>query len=199
MTCRSISTGAVRLRSHTIEMRHVGRREARVQLWRENRTNHVNSDAHGDVADDAAETAKGTGVQEYQVGAEEVDVANVFNKESKGLKRRGDQFLEVRKVLETPMQDTGTARERKLVRRSVLEAEPAAANSASRAGEFSAWVPREQDAPEAKENLNNLDTKALGREVVRNYPCDHLERRGCCNFWYERSTRTAMSSRMGVT
>ena len=93
-------------------------------------------------------------------------MADVSNKESKGLKRRGEQFLEVRKVLETLMQDTGTARERKLVRRSVLEAEPAAANSASRGREFSAWVSREQDASEAKGNLNNLDTKALGREVI---------------------------------
>ena len=66
-------------------------------------------------------------------------MADVSNKESKGLKRLGEQFLEVRKVLETPMQDTGTARERKLVRRSVLEAELAAANSASREREFSAW------------------------------------------------------------
>ena len=40
----------VRLRSHTIEMRYVGRREARVQLWRENRTDDVSSEAHGDVA-----------------------------------------------------------------------------------------------------------------------------------------------------
>ena len=101
VTCRSTSAGAVRLRSHTIEMRHVGRREARVQLWRENRTNDVSSEAHGDVADDTAENAKGTDVQEYPVGAEEVDVADVSNKESKGLKRRGEQFLEVCKVLET--------------------------------------------------------------------------------------------------
>ena len=112
-----------------------------------------------------------------------------FPTESKSLKRRGEQFLEVRKVLKTPMQDTGTARERKLVRRSVWEAEPAAANSASREREFSAWVSREQDASKAKENLNNLDTKAPAkrgdiklRERVRNTPCDHLERRGCCNF-----------------
>ena len=52
------------------------------------------------------------------------------------------------------------------MRRSGLEAEPAAANSASREREFSAWVSREQDASKAKENLNNLDTKALGREVM---------------------------------
>ena len=32
VTCRSISASAVRLRSHTIEMRYVDRREARVQL-----------------------------------------------------------------------------------------------------------------------------------------------------------------------
>ena len=52
------------------------------------------------------------------------------------------------------------------MRRSVLEAGPAAANSASREREFSAWVSREQDASKAKENLNILDTKALGREVI---------------------------------
>ena len=39
--------------------------------------------------DDTAENAKGTDVQQYQVGAEEVDVADVSHKESKGLKRRG--------------------------------------------------------------------------------------------------------------
>ena len=108
VTCRSISAGAERLRSHTIEMRYVDRREARVQIWKASRTDDVNSDAEGDVADDAAENAKGTDVQEYQVGAEEeVDVADISDKESKGLKRRGEQFLEVRNVLETPMQDTG--------------------------------------------------------------------------------------------
>ena len=123
VTCRSISAGAVRLKSHTIEMRYLDRREARVQSWKENRTNDVNSDARGDAADDTAENAKGTGVQEYQVGAEEVDVADLSNKETEGLKRRGEQFLEVRKALEMPMQDTETARERELVRRSVLEAE----------------------------------------------------------------------------
>ena len=132
----------------------------------ENRTDDVSSEAHGVVADDTAENAKGTDVQEYQVGAEEVDVADVSNQESKGLKRRGEQFLEVRKVLETLVQETGTARGRQLVRRSVLEAEPAAANSASRERELSAWVSREQDPSKAKENLNNLDTKALGGEVI---------------------------------
>ena len=65
----------------------------------------VSPEAHGDVADDTAENARGTDVQEYQVGA-----ADVSMKESKGLKRRGVQFLEIRKVLETPMQDTVTAR-----------------------------------------------------------------------------------------
>ena len=92
----------------------------------------MNSEAH-----DTAENAKGTDVQEYQVGAEEVDVADVSNKESTGLRRRGKQFFEEHKVLETPMQGTVTTRESKLVRRSVLEAEPAAANSASREKETS--------------------------------------------------------------
>ena len=67
------------------------------------KTDDVSSQAHGDVADDTAEEAKGT------VGAEEVDVADVSNEESKGLRRRGEQFLEVRKVVETPMQDAETA------------------------------------------------------------------------------------------
>ena len=80
VTCRSTSAGAVRLGSRTIEMRYVGRREARVQSWRENRTDDVSSEAHGDVADDTAENAKGTDVQEYQVGAEEVGVADVSNR-----------------------------------------------------------------------------------------------------------------------
>ena len=84
MTCRSTSAGAVRLRRHTIEMRYVGRREARVQLWKENSTDDVNSEAHGNVADDTAEHAKCTDVHEYKVGAEEVDVAHVSNNQSKG-------------------------------------------------------------------------------------------------------------------
>ena len=63
------------------------------------------------------------------------------------------------------MVDTETIRERGLVRRSVSEAGPAA-NSAPRGREFSAWVSREQDTSKVKENLNNLDTKALGREVI---------------------------------
>ena len=108
--CKSTSAGAVRLRSHTIEMRYVGRRDGASSIMEENRTDDVISEAHGNVADDTAENAKGTDVQEYQVGAEEVDVADVSNKDSKGLKRRGEQFLEVRQVLETPMQDTRTAR-----------------------------------------------------------------------------------------
>ena len=56
-----LSPDASRKRSLTIEMRYVGRREARVQLWRENRADDVSSEAHGDVADDTAENAKGTG------------------------------------------------------------------------------------------------------------------------------------------
>ena len=64
------------------------------------------------------------------------------------------------------MQDTGTARERKLAKASVSEAELAAVDSASREREFSARVAREQDTPEAKESLNNLGTKALGWEVI---------------------------------
>ena len=59
------------------------------------------------------------------------------------------------------MQHTGTARERKLAKVSVLEAEPAAANSASRERELSARVSREQDTSKAKGNLNNLGTNAL--------------------------------------
>ena len=48
--------------------------------------------------------------------AKEVDAANVSNKEAEGLKKRGEQFLEVRTALEVPMQDTGTARERMLAK-----------------------------------------------------------------------------------
>ena len=80
VTCRSMCAGAVRLRSRTVEMRYVDRREARLQLWKENRTDDVSFEAHGDAADDTAEKAKGTDVQEYQVGAEEVDVADVSNR-----------------------------------------------------------------------------------------------------------------------
>ena len=68
VTCRSTSAGAVRLRSHTIEVRYVGRREARVQLWSVNRTDDVSPDAHGDVADDTAENARGTGVPSRRRG-----------------------------------------------------------------------------------------------------------------------------------
>ena len=70
VTCRSTSAGAVRLRSHTIEMRYSRK-----------------------VADYTAENAKGTDAQECQVGAEEVDVADVSNEESKGLKRPGKYFF----------------------------------------------------------------------------------------------------------
>ena len=115
-------------------------------------------EAHGDAADDTTENVKDTDVRKYQVDADEVDAADVSDKESEGLKRRGEQVLEVRKALEIPMEDVETIRERELARRSVLEAGPAAANSASRGREFSAWVSREQNAS------NNLDTKALGRE-----------------------------------
>ena len=118
------------------------------------------------VADDTTENAKDTADQEYRVGVEEVDAADASNKESEGLKSRGEQFLEVRKAVEMPVQDTGTARERNLAKKSVLEAEPAAANSASREREFSARVSREQDTSKNKENLNNLGTKALGRESI---------------------------------
>ena len=55
---------------------------------------------------------------------------------------------------------------RELAKGSVLETELAAVDSASREREFSAKVSREQNASKAKENLNNLDTKALGREVM---------------------------------
>ena len=67
------------------------------------------------------------------------------------------------------MEDVETIRERELARVSVLEAGPAAVNSASRGREFSAWVSREQSASQVRENLNNLDTKAMGREVISSY------------------------------
>ena len=127
VTRRSTSAGAVRLRSPPIETSYADRREAQ-----ENRTDDVNSEAHGVAADDTAENAKDTADQEYRVGVEEVDAADVSNKESNSFQWRGEQFLDVRKALEMPMKDTGTARERKLAKRSFLEAEPAAANSASR-------------------------------------------------------------------
>ena len=167
VTCKSTSAGAVRQRSPTIETSCADLREAQ-----ENHMDDVSSEAHGDVADDTTGNAKGTDVQEYQVGTEEVDVAGVSNKESKGPRKCGEQFFEVRKVLETPIQDGETAREKKLVRRSGLEAEPAAANFASREREFSVWVSREQDASKAKENLTNLDTKVISRlhKWARNYP-----------------------------
>ena len=123
-------------------------------------------EAHGDAADDTTEIAKGTDVRKYQVDAGEVGAADLSDKEFKGLKSRGEQFLEVRKALDIPVVDTETIRERELVRRSVSEAGLAAANSASRGREFSAWVCREQDTSKVKENLNNLDTKVLGREVT---------------------------------
>ena len=64
------------------------------------------------------------------------------------------------------MEDVETIRERELAKRSVLEAGLAAANSASRGREFSAWVSREQNASKVREKLNNLDTKALGKQSI---------------------------------
>ena len=65
VTCWSTCAGAVRLKSHTIKTRLVDRQEARVHFWYENRTDDVNSEARGVVADD---NAKDTADQEYQVG-----------------------------------------------------------------------------------------------------------------------------------
>ena len=121
-----------------IETNCANRREAQ-----ENRTEDVIPETHEDAADDITKSVKSTDVRKYQADAEEVDAADVSDKESEGLKRRGEQFLEVSKALEIPMKDTETIRERELVRRSVSEAGPAAAKSASRGGEFSAWVSRE--------------------------------------------------------
>ena len=153
VTCESTSAG-----TPTIETSCADRREAQ-----EDRTDDVIPEAHGDAADDTTENVKDTDVRAYQVGAGEVDAADVSDE---GVKRRGEQFLEVRKALDIPMVDIETIRERELVRRSVSEAGPAAANSAPRGREFSAWVSREHDTSKVKENLNNLDTKALGREVI---------------------------------
>ena len=159
----------------------------------------MNSEAHGDVADDTAENAKGTGVREYQVGAEEVDVADVSDKkEAEGLKKRREQFLEARRALEMPMQDIGTARERELANGSRLETELAAVK---RGRESSARVPWERSTSKAKENLNNLDTKALGRVVISSCASGYVTpgEAWSLQFWCERSTRTAMCSTMGVT
>ena len=169
VTCRSTSAGTVRQRSPTIETSCASRREAQ-----ENHTDDVITETHGVVADDTAENAKVSAVRKYQVDAGEVDAADVSDKESDGLKRRGEQFLEIRKALEIPMEDVETIRERELARRSVLEAGPAAANSASRGREFSAWVSQEQHASKVRENLNNLDTKALGREVISSYASGYV-------------------------
>ena len=200
VTCESTSAGTIRQRSPTIETNCANRREAQ-----ENHTDDAIPETHGDAADDITESVKGTDVRKYQADAEEVDAAHVSDKEFEGLKWRGEQFLEVRKALEVPMEDVETIREREVAMGSVLEAGPAAANSASRGREFYAWVSRDQNASKVRENLNNLDTKALGREVISTYAS------GCVTIpaialggvlaaiWCERSTRTAASSRMGVT
>ena len=112
-TCESTSAGTVRQRSPTIETNCANRREAQ-----ENRTDDVIPEAHGDAADDTTEIVKGTDVRKYQVDAGEVGAADVSDKESEGLKRCGEQFLEVRKALEMPMEDVETIRERELARRS---------------------------------------------------------------------------------
>ena len=80
---------------------NVARREARVHFGRRTAWD-VNFEAHGVVADDTAENAKDTADRKYQVGAEEVDAADVSNKDAEGLKKRGEQFLEARKALEMP-------------------------------------------------------------------------------------------------
>ena len=77
-----------------------------------NHSDNVIPEAHGDAADDTNKNVKGTDVRKCQVDAEEVDAADVSDKESEGLKRRGEQFLEVSKALEIPMEDTETFRER---------------------------------------------------------------------------------------
>ena len=110
MTCKSTSAGAVRQRSPTIETSCADRRQAQ-----ENRTDDVIPEAHGDAADDTTENVKGADVREYQVDAGEDDAADVSDKESEGLKRRGEQFLQVRKPLEIPMEDSETIHERELV------------------------------------------------------------------------------------
>ena len=109
VTCESTSAGTVRQRSRTIETSCADRREAQ-----ENCTDDVIPEAHGDAADDTTENVKGTDVRKYQVDTGEVDAADVSDRESEGLKRRGEQFLEVRKVLEIPMEDAETLREREL-------------------------------------------------------------------------------------
>ena len=79
MTCKSTSAGAARQKSPMIETSCADRREAQ-----ENRTDDVSSEAHGGVADDTAANAKSTAVQEYQVDAEEADVADVSNEKVQG-------------------------------------------------------------------------------------------------------------------
>ena len=97
VTCRSASAGTVRLRSPTIETSYVGRREARVQLWGENRTDDVNSKAHGD-----AENAKDTADQAYLKDLLSAPLQTL------GLFVGNVSHVNL-KVLETPMRDTGTA------------------------------------------------------------------------------------------
>ena len=97
-----------------IETNCANRREAQ-----ENRTEDVIPETHEDAADDITKSVKSTDVRKYQADAEEVDAADVSDKESEGLKRRGEQFLEVSKALEIPMKDTETIRERERAREEV--------------------------------------------------------------------------------
>ena len=168
MTCESTFAGTVRQRSPTIETNCANRREAQ-----ENDTDDVIPEAHGDAADDTTEIVKGTDVRKYQVDAGEVGTADVSDKKAEGLKRRGEQFLEVRKALEIPMEDVETIRERELARRSVLEAGPAAANPRH---EEESSLPGclGSKTSKVRENLNNLDTKALEREVISSYASGYV-------------------------
>ena len=140
VTCESTSAGTVRQRNPTIETSYADRREAQ-----EDGTDDVIPEAHGDAADDTTENVKDTDVREYHVGAGGVDAADVSDKEVKGLKRRGEQFLEVRKALEIHGRYLDCPRERTC--------------SCELSGrELSAWVSREHalTSPLAKESASRL-------------------------------------------
>ena len=116
--------------------------------------------------------SKGTDVRKYQVDAEEVDAADVSDKESRRSEERGEQFLEVHKALEIPMEDVETIPRKRSSRGGQfwkLDLQPQI--PASRGREFSAWVSREQKRIHEGSGKRG-DIKP--REWVRDYPCDRL-------------------------
>ena len=160
VSCKPLFAGAGRLQNDAIDTPRLSRWETLDYRWRHDRDIDENSEACIVAVNEAARYVKDTTEQVTPVTAEMPDATDSLNSEFERVKETGEQFFEVRDVLEQLTQKVATARdEGRLAKEAVLTPE-------SRGRELPERLLLEQTALECvKENPSDLGTRIPGSEA----------------------------------